>query len=463
MSTRSRSLLALAIVAVAAWGGAAYAGRIVPQTSIAAPPTLSLDVASLVSRGDADRRVIQVAYEQVEHAYYQPVDPQRLMDGETKALNAYLSAKNVHGSPVARPHATGDQARDLQTIERTVDTVANRYHNVASKSVFTEVAVTGMLGGLGDPYTTYLSANEIRALDEQLKGGDFGGIGVYIVQDPKTKAILVDPIEGNPAIRAGVRTGDSIVAVDDHATAGQPLDAVEREIRGPKGTVVSLRLKRHSGNVEQTVRIVRADVHVPSVRAKIEDGFDYVRLADFGNTSADEVRTAFQRGKRAGVHGYILDLRNNGGGLLDAAVDISSLVIPNGAIVSTIDRAGNRDVRSATGRAIDPTPLVVLVNKYTASASEITAGALQDYHAATILGTKTFGKGVVQSLYQLPDAGALKITTARYVTPHGRDIQHRGIVPDVVVDQPVDRPIIDTPDDKQLAAAKALLRKKETP
>src|SRR5487761_2648877 len=130
-----------------------------------------------------------------------------------------------------------------RALKRTVDVVANRYHAVATKSVFTEVAVTGMLGGLGDPYTTYLSPSEIRALDEQLKGGDFGGIGVYIVQDPKTKTILVDPIEGNPAIRAGVRTGDAIVAVDDHATSGQTLDAIERLIRGPKGTVVSLKLK----------------------------------------------------------------------------------------------------------------------------------------------------------------------------------------------------------------------------
>jgi carboxyl-terminal processing protease len=461
MSARSRSLLAIAIVAVAAWGGAAYASRVTPDSFLAGRPAVALDFNAIVGGNDPDRRVIETAYEQVEHAYYQPVDPQRLIDGETKALSAYLTQKKVSGSNIVRPRATGDNTRDLAAIERTVDVVAQRYKSVASKSVFTEVAVTGMLGGLGDPYTTYLSASEIRALDEQLKGGEFGGIGVYIVQDPHTKAILVDPIEGNPAIRAGVRTGDTIVAVDDHATNGQTLDSVERLIRGQKGTVVSLKLKRHTGGTLDTVRIVRAEVHVPSVRAKVEDGMSYVRLADFGSTSAAEVRSAFQRAKRAGAKGYILDLRNNGGGLLDAAVDVSSLVIPQGTIVSTIDRVGHRDIRSATGQAIDPTPMVVLVNKYTASASEITAGALQDYHAATILGTKTFGKGVVQSLYQLPDGGALKITTARYVTPLGRDIQHRGIVPDVVVDQAVDQPIIDTPADKQLAAAKAILRKKD--
>jgi carboxyl-terminal processing protease len=198
------------------------------------------------------------------------------------------------------------------------------------------------------------------------------------------------------------------------------------------------------------------------VQAKIENGFSYVRLSDFGQTSADEVRTAFLAAKKQGVKGYILDLRNNGGGFLDAAVDISSLVIHQGPIVSTIDRAGNRETRDANGDAIDPLPLVVLVNKYTASASEITAGALQDDHLATLVGTKTFGKGVVQSLYTIPDRGALKITTARYVTPKGRDIQHKGIMPDVVVDQRADIPIIGTKDDKQLAAAEAILRREDT-
>jgi carboxyl-terminal processing protease len=191
----------------------------------------------------------------------------------------------------------------------------------------------------------------------------------------------------------------------------------------------------------------------------MEGGFEYVRLADFGQTSYEEVRKALLDGKSHGAHGYILDLRNNGGGLLDAAVEISSLFIPDGTIVSTIDRAGNRDVKTATHDVIGATPLVILVNKYTASASEITAGAVQDYHVGTLIGTKTFGKGVVQSIYNLSDGGALKITTARYVTPLGRDIHHRGIEPDTVIDQQVDPSLIDTPRDAQLAAAKAHLRR----
>jgi carboxyl-terminal processing protease len=462
MSARIRLLIATAIVVVSALGAAAYANRAIADSPAVSDRDVSaIDFSALVGSGDTDQRVIEQAYTQVQHSYYEPVDAQRLVDGETRALNAFLHEKKVAGTPVTTGKATGDTVHDLSMIEQTVDTTAHRYPALATKSQFTDVAVAGMLGGLGDPYTTYLSAQSIRQLNEELQGGDFGGIGVYIGKDPKSGAVLVDPIEGNPAIKAGMRTGDSIIAVDNTPTANMPLDEVERRIRGPRGSVVALRVKHHTGNEIATIRVTRDLVHVPSVRAKMEDGFSYVRLGDFGATSADEVRAAFDAGRKAGARGYILDLRNNGGGLLDAAVDVSSLVVPQGTIVSTVDRAGHREVRSANGDAINPLPLVILVNKYTASASEITAGALQDYKLATLVGTKTFGKGVVQSLYTLPDHGALKITTARYLTPLGRDIQHKGIVPDIVVDQRVDAPIIDTPADKQLAVAKSILRKKD--
>lgn len=465
MSARLRLIMAAAIVLVSALGGAAYTSRAAAESAVAiSGPTLDLNALLGAGGGDANRRVIESAYDHVEHVYYQPVQTQKLFDGETRALNEFLKAKKVAGPGVVAARATGDRSTDLAAIEKTVSDVATRYPKVANRDIFTQVAVGGMLGGLGDPYTTYLSAREIRSLDEQLKGGNFGGIGVYIFQDRTTGAILVEPIEGNPAIKAGLKTGDVILAVDRLSTSGKKLDEIERAIRGPQGTVVSLRVRHHSGPKPiETVSITRADVHVPSVHAKIEDNISYVRLADFGATSAEEIRTAFVDGKKRGVRGFILDLRNNGGGYLDAAVDISSLAIPQGTIVSTIDRAGHKDERAANGRAIGLKPLVVLVNKYTASASEITAGALQDYHAATIVGTKTYGKGVVQSIYSLPDSGALKITTARYVTPLGRDIHHKGISPDVYLDQCIEKcpGIIDTTRDRQLALAKTIVRKKD--
>jgi len=469
LTARTRLLSAAFVVAVAALGGAAYAERAAASPDAAQPiviggghQIIGLDIGTLLGRGDPQRQMLALAYERVEHAYYKPVADQLMVAGEQKALTAFLKAKNVADPQVPRNTATGDRTRDLAILERTLTSVQTRYANLAPRATYTQVALTGMLGGLGDPYTTYLSPQEINGLDEQLRGGNFGGIGVYIVQDAKTGAILVDPIESNPAIKAGVRPGDTIVAVDGKSTMGQKLDLVEREIRGPIGTVVTLTLKRHGADLPSTVHVTRAEIHVPSVRSKIENEIEYVRLSDFGTTSADEVRAAFVDGKKHNVRGYILDLRNNGGGLLDAAVDISSLFVPQGTIVSTIDRAGDRDVRSASGRPIEATPLVLLVNRYTASASEITAGAVQDYGVGTLVGEKTFGKGVVQSLYTLPDKGALKITTARYVTPKGRDIHHKGIVPDVVVTQRVDLPIIDTAADKQLSAAKKIIESKST-
>ena len=464
MSARTRVLSAAAVVVLASVALAAYLDR--PGSAGASTVTIGdgqhivgLDLASFLGSGNDQRAMLTTAYDRVEHVYYKPVADQQLVHGEQLALTTFLKDHKVAAPLVPQAAATGDRSHDLGVLESTLSSVQKRYGKVAPASIYTEVALAGMLGGLGDPYTTYLSPEEIAGLNEQLDGGNFGGIGVYIQQDQKTGAIVVDPIDGNPAMKAGVRPGDVILAVDGHSTLGQKIDAVEREIRGEDGTIVDLTLRRHVTRTTQTVAVTRAQIHVPSVRAKIENDIDYIRLADFGQTSADEVHRALLEGKAKHVRGYILDLRNNGGGLLDAGVDISSLFIPQGPIVSTIDRAGDRDVRDATGHYVDAKPLVVLVNQYTASASEITAGAIQDYGVGTLVGTKTFGKGVVQSLYTMPDKGALKITTARYLTPKGRDIQHKGIVPDVVVPQRVDLPIIDTPADAQLNAAKKIIEK----
>ncbi len=470
LTPRTRLLSAALVVGVAALAGATYAGHAAAadttQTIVlgSGQQIVGLDIATLLGRGDPQKQLVALAYERVEHTYYKPVADQLLIAGEHKALTAFLKAKKVADPQVPRNTATGERGRDIAILENTLTSVQNRYAKLAPRATYTQVALIGMLGGLGDPYTTYMSPQEINGLDEQLRGGNFGGIGVYIIQDAKTGAVIANPIESNPAIKAGVRPGDVIVAVDGKSTMGQKLDAVETAIRGPVGTVVTLTLKRHDAADSLTLHVTRAQIHVPSVIAKIENNIEYVRLQDFGQTSADEVRQAFEDGKRHNVRGYILDLRNNGGGLLDAAVDISSLFIAQGTIVSTIDRSGAREVKTATGHTIDTRPLVLLVNKYTASASEITAGAVQDYHVGTLVGEKTFGKGVVQSLYTMPDKGALKITTARYVTPKGRDIHHKGIVPDVIVVQKVDDlHIIDSPNDKQLSAAKKIIENtKET-
>jgi carboxyl-terminal processing protease len=473
VNTTFRGLLAAALIAVASLGGAVYLAHEQPQGGDtqsllgAGAGMASLDLKAILDNPHmSDQRLLDNAFRQVERAYYKPVDAQLLVTGERRELVTYLKKHHINDPAIPSTPASGDESRDLQLLNRNLRLAQQQYGARTSNIELTQAAIRGMLNALGDPYTTYLSPAEITSLEESLKGGDFGGIGVYMVQDPRSKRVLVEPIEGTPAYRAGIKLGDEIQAVEGKHVSGIALDDVERLIRGPVGTTVHLLVRSHKQGggplaygPSRTVALTREQIYVPSVHAKMEDGFEYVRLSDFGQTSYEEVRKAMLDGKSHGAHGYILDLRNNGGGLLDAAVQISSLFIPDGPIVSTIDRAGNREIKTATHDVIGTAPLVLLVNKYTASASEITAGAIQDDHAGTLIGTKTFGKGVVQSIYNLSDGGALKITTARYVTPKGRDIHHRGIQPDITVNQTVDPSIMDTPRDAQLAAAKAQLRR----
>jgi len=477
LSRTFRALAAALAVAVASLGGALFlahertarsADGLTSGTGVAA-----IDLASLLSSGaGGDQGMLDNAFRQVERTYYKPVNAQTLMTGEQHELVAYLKGHHIEDPDIPALYATGDEDKDIGALNRDLERAQTLYGQKTSNAELTQAAIRGMLNALGDPYTTYLAPSENKALEESLEGGNFGGIGVYI-QQMKTGEVIVAPIEGTPAYRAGVHLGDRIVAVDGHPVAQLKLDQVSQMIRGPVGTTVVLRLIRppvspaavhiHGASQHATpleVSILREQIQVPTVRHAMLDGFEYVRLADFGKTSYQEVRKALLDGKAHNAKGYIFDLRNNGGGLLDAAVDISSLFIPDGTIVSTVERDGVADTRTAEHTSVGAMPLVVLVNKYTASASEITAGAIQDYGVGTLLGTKTFGKGVVQSIFRTPDGGALKITTARYLTPHGRDIQHRGVEPDIVVDQPAELPILETKYDKQLIAAENYLRHK---
>lgn len=456
MNLRIRALLgALVIVIVAATAvlavryrdGAASPGIDVATTG---------DLGGLLDTTGADGpSMAAFALRKLEASYYKPVDPQTLVTGERTALRDYLRSKKISDATLPDEAGSDDAGRAAAELAYAQSHYAGKL-GPNGLTDLSETALRGMLNSLRDPYTVYLSPREIQGLDESLSGGNFGGIGVYIYQ-LKDGRVVVQPIEQMPAARSGMKPGEVVDTVGGISIRGMTLDRVEQLIRGEPGTVVRITTHPYIGSKphERSYSIVREIIHVPSVRAKMENGYEYIRLSDFGKTSADEVRQAILEGQSHGAKGYILDLRDNGGGLLEAAVKISSLFVNQGTIVSTIRRDGQRTSEEALGTAIGGmAPLVILVNKYTASASEITAGALQDYHLATLVGTRTFGKGVVQSIYPMPDRGALKITTARYVTPLGRDIQHRGIEPDVVVNQSVDPSLIDTPADKQLAAAK---------
>jgi carboxyl-terminal processing protease len=462
MTVGIRAVLAALIVVAVAAACAVFIGY---RSGIVAARSSSFDVATTGDLDDLfagnranDTRLVDLALSKLQSAFYKPVDPKTPVHGEEDALEGYLHAKKV---PAAIPNQGAADRSNAQQVADVLNYAEEHFSTRLGSNgnaELTDAALRGIMGSVGDPYTVYLSPREIQGLDEELSGGNFGGIGVYIYQ-LKDGRIILQPIEQMPAARAGMKPGEIVDTVDGKSVRGIPLDQVEQLIRGDVGTVVRITTHPYNGKGgEHGYTIVREIIHVPTVRAKMENGYDYIRLSDFGVTSGDELRAALVNGQAKGAKGYILDLRDNGGGLLDAAVQVSSLFIPQGTIVSTIRRDGESTSEQAKGDAMEGLkPLVVLVNKYTASASEITAGALQDYRLATLIGTRTFGKGVVQSIFPMPDRGALKITTARYVTPNGRDIQHRGIVPDIVVNQDPDPSIIDTPADKQLAAAKAHL------
>ncbi|HTX58137.1 MAG TPA: S41 family peptidase [Verrucomicrobiae bacterium] len=462
MTVKIRALVAALIVVVVAAAGAIFLGYRAGASASSIDLAATGEVSELFGGGGSGGpALLSDALARLEKNYYKPVDPKTVYTGEVDGLREYLQAKKVKDVRLPALTPSDDAAKESAQLASVLTYAQDHYAGkigADGKTDLTEAALRGLMGSVDDPYTVYLSPREIQGLNESLNGGDFGGIGVYIYQ-LKDGRVVVQPIQEMPAAKAGMKPGEVVDTVDGKPIKGMTLDRVEQLIRGAAGSTV--RLTTHAYNkpsAERSYAIVREIIHVPTVRAKMENGYDYIRLSDFGETSADEVRKALLDGQAHHAKGYILDLRDNGGGYLEAAVEISSFFIPQGTIVSTIDRAGEKRVEEANGTAIPGlSPLVVLVNKYTASASEITSGALQDYHLATLIGTKTFGKGVVQSIYPLPDHGALKITTARYVTPLGRDIQHKGIEPDVVVPQDPDPALIDTPADKQLAAAKARL------
>ncbi len=459
-----RLLLTLLIVVAFAAAGAVVVGY---RTGLLArQPVLEVattgDVRDLFAPHDPpDALDADLALRRLENAFYKPIQPSAPIAGERAAIDSYLTQKKIgHALPPAQ--SSGSPGEDGARAAELLAYAQQHYGTDAGptgREDITDAALRGLMNSVHDPYTVYLSPREIKGLNESLSGGNFGGIGVYIYQ-LKDGRIVVQPIEAMPAASAGMKPGEVVDKVDGTPVRGVPIDRVEEMIRGEAGTTVRLQAHPFSGAPRERIYdIVRQIIHVPTVRAKMEGPIDYVRLSDFGTTSGDEVRKALLQGKAAGARAYILDLRDNGGGLLDAAVAISSFFIPQGTIVSTIRRDGQRTSDEALGDAIGGLrPTVVLVNKFTASASEITAGALQDYHLATLIGTRTFGKGVVQSIFPLPDQAALKITTARYLTPAGRDIQHHGIEPDVVINQDPNPSLIDTPADKQLAAAKARLK-----
>jgi len=297
-------------------------------------------------------------------------------------------------------------------------------------------SIREMLKKLQDPYTRFMDPEEFKSMQVDTSG-ELTGIGITISQDEKTKQLVViGPIEDTPAFKAGVLAKDIILQIDGKSTKGMDTNQAVSLIRGEAGTQVSLTIQRDGQTKQFDIKRARIEIHPVkySLKQTPVGNLGYIRLNQFSANAGKEMQTAIKDLESKRVAGYILDLRGNPGGLLFASVDIARMWINKGKIVSTVERQGEAEKEEANGHALTNKPLVVLVDKGSASASEILSGALQDNKRATLVGTQTFGKGLVQSVRPLEDGSGLAVTIAHYYTPNGTDINHKGINPDVKVE-----------------------------
>lgn len=294
-------------------------------------------------------------------------------------------------------------------------------------------AIREMLEKLNDPYTRFMDPDEFRNMQIDTSG-ELTGVGIQLSQDEETKElVVVSPIEDSPAFAAGVLAKDKIVEIDGQSTEGMDINDAVKMIRGPVGTEVKLTVMRGDRRLEFEIRREKIELHPVrySKRDAQNETIGYIRLTQFNGNAAVEMKEAIEDLEAQNVDGYVLDLRSNPGGLLFSSVEIARMWLEKGTIVSTVDRNGESDRQRANGKAMTDKPLVVMVDGGSASASEILSGALQDNDRAVLVGTKTFGKGLVQSVRSLGDGSGLAVTIAKYLTPSGRDINKLGIEPDI--------------------------------
>jgi carboxyl-terminal processing protease len=348
----------------------------------------------------------------------------------------FAFAISVFDIKSSQAQAADERYSDLQIFSKVLNLVQQYYVEPVDTKKLVYGAIKGMLKEL-DPHTNFMQPEIFKDFESETSG-EFGGLGIEISVQNGILTII-SPIEDTPAWEAGIKPGDKVIAVDGHSTKGLSLVEASQLMRGKKGSKTTLTIVRESEDKPKDIAITRGSVKIRSVKyTDMNEGYAYVRVTSFIENTGKDLEKVLQdhEKKYSGVKGLILDLRRNPGGLLDQAVKVSDLFIPEGKIVSTIGREkGKEEVLSASRKAhFVGFPLIVLMNEYSASASEIVAGALQDNKRAIIMGEKSFGKGSVQSVVKLGDGSGLKLTVARYYTPSGKSIQSEGIVPDIEIE-----------------------------
>ncbi len=318
-------------------------------------------------------------------------------------------------------------------------------------------AIKGYISALGDPYTTYYTKEEMDEIMEETEGS-YVGIGLYMTMDPEKNVItVIKPIENSPAEEAGILAGDIILKIDGEEYSGEEIDQVSKKIKGEPGTKVTLEILRNGES--KTVEITRREVSISHITTKVlENNIGYIAISDFDGECSKEFETKYKELLKKNIKKLIIDIRNNGGGIVDEAIAIADFATEKGStLLITKDKNENEQITKAKNKPIINVPIVVLMNEYSASASEILAGALKDNGKATLVGKKTYGKGVIQELSRLTDGSGLKITTNEYYTPNRNVIHKVGIEPNIEVELPSElNSMSEIPEDKDTQLQKAI-------
>lgn len=370
-------------------------------------------------------------------------------------LAGVLLTTQVAGPMLAEDHSTVYEQLDL--FGDVFDRIRSEYVEEADAQELIEAAINGMLNSL-DPHSSYMSDEDFDDMQVQTKG-EFGGLGIEVTQEEGVVKVVA-PIDGTPASEAGILSGDYITHVNGESVMGLTLDEAVTTMRGPVGSEIIITVVREGVEAPFDVSLIRDTIKLTAVKSRVIGTTVVLRITTFSEQTypglQEELAKATEEAGGADkVTGYVIDLRNNPGGLLTQGIAVADAFLDKGEIVSTRGRDSQNDERynAEPGDLAQGKPLVVLINGGSASASEIVAGALQDHRRAIVVGTKSFGKGSVQTLIPIRDQGAMRLTTARYYTPSGRSIQSLGVMPDIVVAQPVSAPL--TAEEEAAAAAEA--------
>ncbi len=366
----------------------------------------------------------------------------------TAAVSVFVPVwcRSVRAALQDSPKAIVDQVWQLVNREYVDGSFNNQNWQTARKTLLSKnytsreqayTTIRQTLKRLGDPYTRFMDPKEYQSLTSQTSG-EVSGIGIRMEKNPQTQLLtIVEALENSPAMSAGIKKGDVILAIDGKPTKNMEIEDASNLIRGKVGTSINLRMGRPAQKAFD-VKLTRATIEVPTVRYTLrKEGnrqIGYIHLREFSAHAAEQMQRAIRKLNASNVDGFVLDLRGNPGGLLNASIEIARMWLDEGSIVRTEDRKGGSELTKANSTALTNRPLVVLVDNNSASASEILTGALKDNKRATVIGSKTFGKALVQSVHELADGSGVAITIAHYYTPKGTDINKKGITPDIEMD-----------------------------